>query len=966
MSSDWPFGLSAAQFWGAIVGIVVGVVVVGVIVYLLYKRLFSEPYSPPLLTDEHFPVYGAMDISPRRRRPSGSFVPLDDTVVDLRPIVMSDKNRPRDSTSESTEDDSEDDDNFTWSNIEPSSETDEYSIGGIPSPTTSPAQGQRLVSSPTQSSTTSTVAVSTVARGNEEDKREKKPNPFAKRSASPLNLSPNEERTGSNPLFTTSDSSSSTPARTSSERQPRSAQLGGSVRHKMKKINATAGEMAASMEENQPMLPAPLDHNAREQKDVDMDHTPVARKKSGRIARSHTGRNDTFVDVPLLPPPMNATSVGSNPLYQTDEIENMPDIQLKEDLVYKPKSKTKESKQYAPLKSTYSESDVDEDFEDSSSRSNSRRNSYYDSDTEDLEPVSLTRTKSKPLPTPRSNHSQTDDSHASTDLPPPMTPHYDFYTISQTQLQHQNYIEIPPPTDLPPELPPSAELFDPATHFQIPDTPPPQFPPPESGPNPFFDSSPANNTNAANDFNNNADLPPSDLPPVFNEYKSSREPQLLPQHQSFATAKPVPPPRKTAAEIEKEKWDRRLNIAKEVYDTELVFNTGLRVIDLQFYKPLIGQGIIEDSLVNVMFPPSIQTVISISDHFLSLLRARLHREPEPTAQTLCLGDAFVELAPMLKNYSDYVNNYVESYNTLSFCQRNYPKFAEFVSKRQTFFVENLLITVIQRSPRYVLFIRDLQKVTPPEHPDHPLLEQALLDVTEAVSYINERKREFDQQKYSIALQMEFNIQVDYNRTLIHEEKVWNRPNPSGATLSETYKFVIFSDFVLLVKFIDGKVVKGKKYPFGRHSLRILKDCVATQFEYHSETYYTENSSNRQALIDACKRIGINVYNELDGTNSNPNAGSINPSSVGSPRERQSKKVSEHASDMLKSTSSSVDDAVDALSDTMDRLTKRASRSSNAALKKDRSSKEKEGAGTMKSVKKKSKNLVGNLFKNDGK
>jgi hypothetical protein len=232
-------------------------------------------------------------------------------------------------------------------------------------------------------------------------------------------------------------------------------------------------------------------------------------------------------------------------------------------------------------------------------------------------------------------------------LPPPMAA-YDFYTISKTQLQHQNFIEIPPPSDLPPELPPSDELFDTSALLtDHPDTASTTTAYMSVNGTHTLNNTPFFNANSLVTNDNNTDLPPSDLPPVFNEYHHSRIPQLLPQHQDFAT-KPMPPARKTAAELEREKWgmwdwigkeegiaccficlpvvvclsfstcacvlafgfglllcpsvlflffirtihtvERRLNIANEVYDTELVFNTGLRVIDMQFYKPLVGQG----------------------------------------------------------------------------------------------------------------------------------------------------------------------------------------------------------------------------------------------------------------------------------------------------------------------------------------------------------------------------------------
>jgi hypothetical protein len=90
-------------------------------------------------------------------------------------------------------------------------------------------------------------------------------------------------------------------------------------------------------------------------------------------------------------------------------------------------------------------------------------------------------------------------------------------------------------------------------------------------------------------------------------------------------------------------------------------------------------------------------------------------------------------------------------------------------------------------------------------------------------------------------------------------------------------------------------------------------------------------------------------------------------------------VSGTASDLLKNTSSSVDDAVESLSDTLgdtfDRITKKASRSGGGLMRRDSQYNEKsaekspssrDSVGTMKSVKKKSKNMLNSVFSKDAK
>jgi len=55
-------------------------------------------------------------------------------------------------------------------------------------------------------------------------------------------------------------------------------------------------------------------------------------------------------------------------------------------------------------------------------------------------------------------------------------------------------------------------------------------------------------------------------------------------------------------------------------------------------------------------------------------------------------------------------------------------------------ITSLMITPIQRLPRYVLLLKELRKRTPDDHPDAQLLESALADVQVVADHVNERLR----------------------------------------------------------------------------------------------------------------------------------------------------------------------------------------------------------------------------------
>src|SRR5690349_12017086 len=85
------------------------------------------------------------------------------------------------------------------------------------------------------------------------------------------------------------------------------------------------------------------------------------------------------------------------------------------------------------------------------------------------------------------------------------------------------------------------------------------------------------------------------------------------------------------------------------------------------------------------------------------------------------------------------------------------KFSEWISSvyrsnsQRSIDLESLLITPIQRVPRYVLLLSEVVKHTPATHPDQADLAKALQSMRRVADVINERKR--DSEKTSEVLRV---------------------------------------------------------------------------------------------------------------------------------------------------------------------------------------------------------------------
>lgn len=106
-------------------------------------------------------------------------------------------------------------------------------------------------------------------------------------------------------------------------------------------------------------------------------------------------------------------------------------------------------------------------------------------------------------------------------------------------------------------------------------------------------------------------------------------------------------------------------------------------------------------------------------------------------------------ASIFKNYSYYVNNFDKAQNNLATYMATKPAFANFVSEQQAKMLPilgqqalgSLLIQPVQRIPRYVLLLGELEKNTVPTHPDYSSIVDATLELKKTADFINESKKQ---------------------------------------------------------------------------------------------------------------------------------------------------------------------------------------------------------------------------------
>ena len=170
---------------------------------------------------------------------------------------------------------------------------------------------------------------------------------------------------------------------------------------------------------------------------------------------------------------------------------------------------------------------------------------------------------------------------------------------------------------------------------------------------------------------------------------------------------------------------KRERVLQEIMQTEEAYINDLKNCIQFIIDPLDVQAqtsipIIPAEDVKSIFA-TIPLVYDLNKKLFDLLCVRIsrwHLKDE-------IGDIFSQFAPMLKMYIAFVSNYGQSAKRIAMLKKQRPWFASFVrhieKNKALRGLESYLILPVQRLPRYVLLLREMQKHTPVNHTDHALL-----------------------------------------------------------------------------------------------------------------------------------------------------------------------------------------------------------------------------------------------------
>lgn len=206
-----------------------------------------------------------------------------------------------------------------------------------------------------------------------------------------------------------------------------------------------------------------------------------------------------------------------------------------------------------------------------------------------------------------------------------------------------------------------------------------------------------------------------------------------PDSESLATKEHV----KVACDLERRNMDRekrvilRSKAIDEIISSEENYLKTLSLTEKHFLKPLQENGLITTKLHKVLFG-KFENIRGVNEELLKLLRE--NREN--------VGKAFVDLAPYFKHYSIYANNFKPAVVLVQKLEREDKLFSKFLGNQESrpevgMKLMSLLITPIQRIPRYKLLLDQVLQYTEKESLDYGHLTEAISKIATVATHIND-------------------------------------------------------------------------------------------------------------------------------------------------------------------------------------------------------------------------------------
>ncbi|XP_011150788.1 putative protein tag-52 [Harpegnathos saltator] len=238
----------------------------------------------------------------------------------------------------------------------------------------------------------------------------------------------------------------------------------------------------------------------------------------------------------------------------------------------------------------------------------------------------------------------------------------------------------------------------------------------------------------------------------------------------------------------------RSQAIQEILTTEVTYLRQLEILAEFFIQPILEQNLLNHPIL-VTLLENIKTLYNVSGELVTGLK----HNPDDIAEI------FHKLAPFFKLYSVYAYDYTQVLNLLQINQETNPAFKKFICDQEIRpevdrKLPSLLITLVQRVPRYQLLVKEVLRHTPYNHKEYRPLQACLVEIEKSAKHINSLVAQNEETQKLLNLQQCITTSINLvkpGRILIKQGSLM-RVSRRGNTAYKRY-FVLLNDTLLYCK-----------------------------------------------------------------------------------------------------------------------------------------------------------------------
>jgi len=315
-------------------------------------------------------------------------------------------------------------------------------------------------------------------------------------------------------------------------------------------------------------------------------------------------------------------------------------------------------------------------------------------------------------------------------------------------------------------------------------------------------------------------------------------------------------------------------VIREMISTEKNYGVQLETLCTAYMKPIMARA---SSKSKVLLTPKkaatvfdgVVNILDLHKTVIGLLNAAWDSFPDVN-----IGSVFKTVAPYMKLYTVFVNKFDRAQTILTNQRKANKQFDDWmraVQMSEGWDIESLLITPVQRIPRYDLLLKELIKCTPEGHVDYEDLVAAEVQIKAVAMLINERKREAEQMarvksiagKFDVACNTKMGFEImQPHRVFLREDKMVRLQGKKKTSC----RVFLFSDMILLATVKSRKQRdKDKKHPLLHLAHLDLQDATLQQDGAGAGTMRGSMTMGAAlSVADSTIRIGSLVPMKIEG------------------------------------------------------------------------------------------------------